>query len=134
MYVCLIILIYLIIVFKDIRIWHVSVLYPILSRVERIFFFWIRAKANVSIFFCLTIIVIQFWEANHKSNRWFSNAPIMEKSLKINNMLDNLLQNSEFVQKKRSEAMTKPNKISIGCTCPVCLKDIQKHYDNAKNT
>ena len=44
----------------------------------------------------------------------------------VHNMLDDLLLNSELVQKKRNEAMTKPKKISIGSTCPVCLQAIQK--------
>ena len=44
----------------------------------------------------------------------------------VHNILDDLLLNSELVQKKRNEAMTKPKKISIGSTCPVCLQAIQK--------
>ena len=44
----------------------------------------------------------------------------------VHNILDDLLLNSELVQKKRNEAMSKRKKISIGSTCPVCLQAIQK--------
>ena len=44
----------------------------------------------------------------------------------VHNMLDKFLSDDEMIQKKRTEAMIKPKKISIGSTCPVCLQSIQK--------
>jgi len=44
----------------------------------------------------------------------------------VHNMLDGFLSDHDLVQAKRTEAMLRPKKISIGSTCPVCLQSIQK--------
>ena len=44
----------------------------------------------------------------------------------VHNMLDELLQDQALIEQKINEALSKPKKISIGSTCPVCLQAIQK--------
>ena len=44
----------------------------------------------------------------------------------VHNMLDILLEDGDLVATRRNETMSKPKKISIGSTCPVCLQAIQK--------
>ena len=44
----------------------------------------------------------------------------------VHNMLDELLQDQDLIERKTNEALSKPKKISIGSTCPVCLQAIQK--------
>ena len=35
-------------------------------------------------------------------------------------MLDTLLQDEELVNQKRAKVMSKPKKVSLGNTCPIC--------------
>jgi hypothetical protein len=41
-------------------------------------------------------------------------------------MLDEFLRDTVLVETRRAEIMSKPKKISIGSTCPVCKQSITK--------
>ena len=44
----------------------------------------------------------------------------------VHSMLDEFLRDPDLVQARRAEIMSKPKKISIGSTCPVCKQSITK--------
>ena len=44
----------------------------------------------------------------------------------VHAMLDEFLRDNDLVQVRRAEIMSKPKKISIGSTCPVCRQSIAK--------